>query len=302
MTSATSVLAHSSMRALLSGAIDYAGLFPPAGLDMASAVSNYAQYRDSRDAWALGSFVLPIARLDELVAAASPRWQASGGETPWRLSVLAGIDPAADGAQISAFNAAFENVARIESLESRASTPLAVSHLAGCCPGMQHFVEIPLSVDLPPMVSAVRAIGASAKMRTGGVTPDAFPATRDVARFLGACADAGIAFKATAGLHHPIRREYRLTYEPNSARGTMFGYFNVFLAAALALDGATVDQMLVTLEGRSTAMLGIVDEEIRWEGLRVSTARLQEVRASFARSFGSCSFREPLDDLETLFA
>lgn len=302
MTSATSLLAHPSMRALLSGAIDYAGLFPPAGLDMASAVSNYAQYRSSCDAWALGSFVLPIARLDELVAAASPRWRASSDETPWRLSVLAGIDPAADGAHISAFNAAFANVARIESLESRASTPLAVSHLARCGPGMQHFVEIPLSVDLPPMVAAVRAIGASAKMRTGGVTPDAFPATRDVARFLRACADAGIAFKATAGLHHPVRSEYRLTYESKSARGTMFGYFNVFLAAALALDGATVDQMLVTLEGRSTAMLGIVDEAIRWEGLRVSTARLQEVRASFARSFGSCSFREPLDELETLFA
>ena len=295
------ILAHPSMRALLSGAIDFAGLFPPAGLDMAAAVGHYAQYRTSRDAWALGCFVLPVARLDELVAVASPLWQASGDADPWRLSVLAGADAAADGAPISTFNDAFGHVARIESVESRAATPAAVGQLAGSCPGMQHFVEIPLSVDLPPMVNAIRGIGASAKMRTGGVTPDAIPAARDVARFLRACADACVSFKATAGLHHPIRREYPLTYESDGARGTMFGYFNIFLAAALALDGAAVDDLLVTLEGRSTAMLGIVDEGIRWEGLRVSTERLREVRATFARSFGSCSFREPLDDLNTLF-
>ena len=42
----------SAIRALLTGSIDYAGLFPPAGLDMASAVENYARYRAGPDAWA----------------------------------------------------------------------------------------------------------------------------------------------------------------------------------------------------------------------------------------------------------
>ena len=38
----------SAIRALLTESIDYAGLFPPAGLDMASAVENYARYRAGR--------------------------------------------------------------------------------------------------------------------------------------------------------------------------------------------------------------------------------------------------------------
>src|SRR5215216_2608933 len=59
-----------ALRVLLQDAIDYAGLFPPAQLDMSGAVAEYASYLGSVDAWALGRFVAPVARLDELVAAA----------------------------------------------------------------------------------------------------------------------------------------------------------------------------------------------------------------------------------------
>ena len=55
-----------SIHALLTGAIDYAGLFPPSQLSMEDAVVNVAKYRASEHSWMLGRFVVPVARLDEL--------------------------------------------------------------------------------------------------------------------------------------------------------------------------------------------------------------------------------------------
>ena len=56
---------NASLRALLSGVVDYAGLFPPAGLPLDQAIRNYARYRQGSDAWMLGRFVIPAARLAE---------------------------------------------------------------------------------------------------------------------------------------------------------------------------------------------------------------------------------------------
>ena len=66
------------LRILLRGLIDYAGLFPPASLDMADAVRNYAAYREGEHAWALGRFVVPAARLEEFerVARRADRFRA----------------------------------------------------------------------------------------------------------------------------------------------------------------------------------------------------------------------------------
>src|SRR5205809_4623216 len=57
---------NASLRALLSGLIDYAGLFPPAGLPLDQAIRNYARYRHESDAWMLGRFVIPANRLAEV--------------------------------------------------------------------------------------------------------------------------------------------------------------------------------------------------------------------------------------------
>ena len=298
------LLAHRAVRALLGAAIDYAGLFPPASLDLATVVANYRAYRDGPDAWALGRLVVPAAKLQALAAEGADAWRADGGRgaSPWRISALSGPDASADAASIAEFNAAHAPLAMVDSVESRATSIEQVQQLAGTFDELQHFVEIPLAVDVVPLLAAIQAIGARAKMRTGGVSPDAFPAARDVARFLHGCSVLGLAFKATAGLHHPMRGEYRLTYAPDAPHGTMFGYLNVFLAAAQARDGAPLDAILRTLEGRERAMLGIHDDEIRWEGGRASQAAIATMRHDFALAFGSCSFREPLDDLGTLYA
>jgi hypothetical protein len=92
------------LRILLEQSIDYAGLFPPAGLDMRPAAENDAAYRSSPHAWALGRFVVPAARLEELEAASADLLPAQPTASPWHLSVLLGADPAAEVRALGEFN------------------------------------------------------------------------------------------------------------------------------------------------------------------------------------------------------
>src|SRR5215475_5990741 len=95
-----------SLPDLLSGLIDYAGLFPPAALDMPTAARKYAEYREGEYRWALGRFIVPAARLDEFEKAAEGILPDGGweGDDFWRLSVLGGGDLSFDLNRIAEFN------------------------------------------------------------------------------------------------------------------------------------------------------------------------------------------------------
>jgi hypothetical protein len=133
-----------------------------------------------------------------------------------------------------------------------------------------------------------------AKIRTGGITEDAFPSPERVAHFIRACRDADVAFKATAGLHHPLRCIKPLTYEPNAATGKMHGFINVFLTAAM------VDYAEEILREEDARAFVFTDEDVSWRGHAVTIEDLAKTRREFALSFGSCSFEEPIADLEEL--
>ena len=304
---------HGVVRTLLTDAIDYAGLFPPAQLDMAGAVAEYASYLDSSDAWALGRFVAPAARLDELAgtaaaSAAVPEGAASlGRQGCWRVSAVFGADATADAARVRAFNAdhAVDRegwCGRVEAVELRASTVAAISSAVQLVAPdeVELFIEIPVDGDVQTLVNAMRGTNAFAKVRTGGTTADAFPTSAELARFLAACVRADVPFKATAGLHHPLRADYALTYAPDSPRGTMFGFLNVFLAAALLRAGESQDTARDMLEERDPTALRFDERGVTWRGRHLSAVDLGGLRERGVRSFGSCSFREPIDDLTAL--
>ncbi|HST07500.1 MAG TPA: hypothetical protein VLJ83_04975, partial [Gemmatimonadaceae bacterium] len=141
--------------------------------------------------------------------------------------------------------------------------------------------------------------GRSAKIRTGGVTPDAFPPPVAVVAFIEECLRARVPFKATAGLHHPLRGEYRLTYESGSPTWTMYGYLNVFLAAVLLHSGESREVALQVLEESDPASFVFSENFLTWRGRRLTSAQVRAAR-EFAISFGSCSFREPIDELAAL--
>jgi hypothetical protein len=78
-------------RGLMQGIIDFAGLFPPASLDMQKTVAAYARYRASVDHWALGRLIVPLKRIGEFERCATehlPTGDTDDSEEPWRLSVL----------------------------------------------------------------------------------------------------------------------------------------------------------------------------------------------------------------------
>ena len=290
---------------LLEGSIDYAGLFPPAALDMATAVKNYDAYRRSPDRWMLGRFVVPAARLGELETAVAGLAPAAPADDAWPLAVLLGTGSEEEVRNLGEFNcrhaAEGETALSGDVVEVKADSVEAVERLAGALPRyLQAYIEVPIARDPKDLIAAIGRAGMRAKVRTGGVTPDAFPAPADLARFLRACADAGVPCKATAGLHHPLRAEYRLTYEPDSARGTMYGFLNVFLAAAFARAGMAEPELAQLLDERDAGEIRLGEGTVEWRGHRLDLEAMRQSRESGIVSFGSCSFTEPVGELRAL--
>jgi hypothetical protein len=139
-----------------------------------------------------------------------------------------------------------------------------------------------------------------AKIRTGGLTPDTILPSEDIADFLRAAAARRVPFKATAGLHHPIRSERPLTYAVDSPRAVMHGFVNVFLAASFAWHGMDRSAIIDLLNETDPDSFEFIEAAVRWRGRSLSTAQLESARRDFAHSFGSCSFEEPIGDLRQL--
>jgi hypothetical protein len=301
------VTTAASARALLTGLVDYAGLFPPAGLGMKDAVAEYARHHGEPEAWMLGRFVVPAARFDELEEATvdpsgSVREDALG-TTPGARSLSALVGPAftTHAAEVVAFNGRHAGRAHVDSVEFRASTRAELDAALDTIPeGLKIFVELPLDDGLDELLPIVKARGAHAKVRTGGVVPEVIPGLGSLARFLEACASAGVPFKATAGLHHAVRAEHPLTYETGAPRRTMHGFLNVFGAAVLAQGGMAATQIETVLRETDPAAFHFDDEGFAWRDRRATTEVITRARHGFAVSFGSCSFVEPVADLKAL--
>jgi hypothetical protein len=246
-----------SLRALLSNLIDYAGLYPPAGLSLARTAENYERYLASPESWILNRLVLPAAKLREAPVRAG-----------WRVTLLVDDDPGPLPAEV-------------ETLETKMARRFA----------LPTYCESPL--DAIPG-------GAFAKVRTGGLTPETVPGVNEVAGFLHAATARRMPFKATAGLHHPVRSERALTYEAASPRATMHGFLNVFTASALAWHGADRDTLREALEEMEARAFQFGEGELRWRGRVLTSDQIAGARRDFAHSFGSCSFEEPVADLREL--
>lgn len=294
--------ASGALRTLVAGVVDYAGLYPPAALDMSSAVSNYAQHRASDDAWMLGRFVVPVSRLDEWSAAV--RALSDIDQRAWHgahLSVLLSGEFSREAELIGAFNAEEPLGVRIDAAEGRTGTPDTVLATAAAMPDeVMLYCELPHREDPIDLLCAVKSAGVRAKIRTGGVTPEVFPAAHDIVRFLRRCMELGVTSKATAGLHHPLRGEYGLTYAPDAVRGTMHGYLNVFLCAAAlraGLTDAVAERILLETDPASFVIAG---GSVNFAGVDLSEAALAAMRVDGLVAFGSCSFREPVDELRAM--
>jgi hypothetical protein len=246
-----------ALRALLGGLIDYAGLYPPAALPLDSVLANYDSYRNGEYAWMLHWLVVGAADLDRVPAGVDGS-----------LSVLADGDSS-----------------RASSLETKGVV------------AAQKPVYWEVAVNNLQELDAVKAAGCFAKIRTGGVKPEAIPSPADVAAFINACAERKLAFKATAGLHHPIRAEYALTYEAGAPRAVMHGFLNVLMAAAFAWHG---ERNIEPIIGETDASAFRFDDRAHWRDKSLDATQITDARTNFVHSIGSCSFDEPIHDLQSL--
>lgn len=287
-------------RFLLLQLIDYAGLFPPASLGMDKAAACYSEYRKGAYAWVLGRFIVPVSRLGEFEIVAADLLPNQRDE-PWRLSALAGPRLDTDAEAILDFNGRHKGAALIDTIEVKAAQAEEIHEASEILPeGFNVFYEIPIDRNLQLLLAVIKLVGAHAKVRTGGVTPDLFPSASHLARFIQACRAEMVSFKATAGLHHAVRGTYRLTYDETSGTAPMHGFLNVFLAAAFGFVGMEVSEVVQVLEEQEAQAFVFDRSGVEWRGHNLGAEDLAAARRHLAVAFGSCSFLEPVSELQSL--
>jgi hypothetical protein len=320
-----------SLRVLLDGVLDYAGLFPPARLSLDQAIRDYACSRQEPEGWMLGRFVCPASRLAEL---APYRDELLSVGPPFVFSVLlraaespdtflAGLR--ADLAAVAAFTRHHGDRVVVDAAEFRLSAESAASAEAGCAllegmgrliaadgpPVVQLYAELPPGSDGRAQTALVvaglvrysasttparlRGSLAGFKLRCGGLEPSAFPSAEQVAVTLTACRNAAVPLKFTAGLHHPVRH-----YDAG-VRTHAHGFLNVFVAGVLAHARALAEaDVRRIVEDEDAGHFAFDDHGLRWQDLHATLAEIAAAREKAVTSFGSCSYAAPRDGLRAL--
>jgi hypothetical protein len=289
-----------ALESLLPRLIDYAGLFPPAGLGMDTAVRNYDSYRNGQHNGLLGRFIVPAKRLAEYEDAVR---NAGVDGSAWSLSVLASTGEAE---LLARFNTGADESGRggcgsIDVLEVKAASAREIQDAAKAFGGKyQLYFETPLerSATLLPAIAVARG---RAKIRTGGEVPSAIPEESRVLEFLRIASERRLPFKATAGLHHALRGPQRLTYKPDSKMAVMHGFLNVFCAAALLWHHQDQRQEAAwMLAERDSDAITMGDGTMTWlnSGVTLTAEQMRIAHERFCIAFGSCSFTEPVEELE----
>lgn len=279
-----------AIETLLTGLFDYAGLYPPASLAMRAAIDNYGDYREGTRAWALGRLIVHFDRLHDVRTAAGNSFGSL------KLSVIA-----SENSNWEMLADSVRSGVPIESIEIKCSSAEDVERIAPRLPKqIPAFFEVAWDENGYGALKSIAAVGAQAKIRMGGVLPDTIPSVQDVAQILTRLATLHLPFKATAGLHHPVRSQQPLTYQPQSPTAMMHGFVNLSCAAALAYFGGDERYVAAALEERAISSFKLTPDGIQWQDRSWTVAQLAEVRNHFFISIGSCSFEEPMRDLESM--
>ena len=189
----------------------------------------------------------------------------------------------------------------IDAVEIKTDRPAEIEEITRLLPpGTIPYFEIPILSPDPNALTGIAAVKARAKLRMGGVVAEAFPQTQTVADALKALVERQIPFKATAGLHHAIRSRHALTYDPGSPKGVMHGFLNLCCAAALLHFGGETREAKVILEEENPSAFRVDPRQNTWGAFCWNEEQLRKVRAEFFISFGSCSFTEPIEEMEAL--
>jgi len=312
--------------------IDYAGMYPPANLDLQTAFTNYLNYINSEDELMMDKFICSIKSFEELSNHdsalsnqlhdfKSDSWVSfslllNGGKTTKEF--LKTLDN--DLKLIKSFVSEHSEMIVTDSFEAKLPDDISGKNNSGACnkflndcslifnenelSGCKVFFEPPLNNEYVyvyeklayTMAASDKKGGNSGfKLRTGGVTPELFPTSEQVAFAIKVCNDNKLQFKATAGLHHPMR------HYNDSVSTKMHGFINVFGAGILTYANTlSLKEITEIVSDENAESFKFTEEEFWWNDVSANADMVSKARNEFVLSFGSCSFDEPREDLKKL--
>lgn len=269
---------------LLAGLCDDAALFPPGNLPLAEAVPAHAAHLASRHRGLVGPFVVSAADVTEL-----GRLLAGAEEGSFEVAVTVPepsrlAEALAAAADVPQVRVVAVEVALPTGLDPTQVVPSLDAVVAGR-PDLEAYVELPRDDRRPALLAALAGTRYHAKLRTGGVRADLYPDEDELAAAVLACVTAGVAFKATAGLHHAVRNTDPTTgFEQH-------GFLNLLAAVDAAQRGAGNGAVAALLAERDAAAVAT--------RVAVLDGRAGPVREAF-HSFGTCSIDDPRTELTAL--
>jgi hypothetical protein len=272
--------ASDARSALLGRLIDHAALFPPASMSVPEAVAEDRRARESPYRWMLARFVCPVSKLAAL-----------GEELPW--AGAPGLSVVLDQDDLAPLERAVAAGAPVEAVELRLPEPVPsprflddVSRRLRWTPYFELQLGERWRDTVPEAVRRVAEAGGRVKLRCGG---QAVPSVEQVALVVSACRKVGSVFKATAGLHHPVRRR------------SEHGFLNLLAAVVLAhVENASARELERVLAEEDPGAFAVGREGLAVLGRRARGAEIAAAREELFAGFGSCSWREPVEDLRAL--
>ena len=228
-------------------------------MDAALEVDRLA--RETPEAWILNRFIVPASQLERVPAGFAPP-----------LSVVLDTDELPDltGRRVELVEARLERAAAVENAAG-ARVPRGVAGRRG-----------PAACGRGRRARARRSAAAAP-------TPDMFPSPAQLAAFITGCRELGLAFKATAGLHHPVRD------------GIMHGFLNLLAAAVLAhAERAGEAELIAVLREEDPAAFRLTEETFAVHDREMDATTIAAARRELFVGYGSCSFSEPVEDLHAL--
>jgi hypothetical protein len=277
----------------------------------------------------LSRFVLPVRQLPDL----TPHRRQLVQGAPYRFSVLGTGGPAPESFLdalgrdldvIDRFDAEFGGQSQVDVMEVPLPDPLVGGTQADAeaflksvdrrlvragTAKLDLFFDVPLrpsAVDALPALCAALAdhnsrqplparSEAGLKVRCGGGSPSDVPSVEPLAALIVACRNAGIPLIADKGLQHPLR------HYDDGFDTEMHGFLNLVGAAVLAVEQELdVDTVQAILQEDTAQNFRFEKEIFSWRNISTSLDGIRHARDTLLRSFGSCSFEDPVDRLRDL--
>jgi hypothetical protein len=279
---------------------------------MDEALTGYAAAAASEHAWMVRRFIVPASRIADLAAAYA-------GSAPLPLSVI--LDAPNDA--LGWFEATRLRLATTQ--EALAADPrLRLAALEIPLPALRTLRDtydgaigqyaalasasgvrdVPAYLEpfrdarwrdaLPATMTVLARHRLGAKVRCGGATADAVPSPEELAAFIRAAVAVGVPFKATAGLHHPVRRV-------DPATGfAMHGFLNIIAASLAAREDDPGMAIEAALGEEDPRAFRFDEESFAWRDRRYDVAAIEAMRRAAFVGYGSCSVEEPVADLTAM--